>query len=573
VPDRWKRQTLLVWCVLLSMLVLAPVLRPGYILHLDMVFVPRQILLPWNLGIGGGLPRSVPQDAVVALLAGPIPGQVLQKAVLVAILVLAGLGAGRLAGGGRLAQCATASLYLWSAYLAARLLMGHWGLLWAYSLLPWVVLAARRARVTGQWQALAALCGLGALVPTGGIMLAVAGLPLGLGFGSRVVNRTRVLVVAAVVLLNAPWWLPALRNPVADVSDPFGLSVFGARADGPGGVLASVLAGGGVWNSQATLGSRTTWFAVLLSAVVVVLAGIGWRERLSSQRAESLWLAVLGIIGLTWAWLSGVAGEQGWAQSVVAGLPGGGLLRDGQKWTVSWVLLLAICAPSGLARLSTHADRALRVFLATALALLPLAALPDLAWGGFGRLRAVSYPQQWDGLRTHLLNSAQPGDVVSLPWAAFRRYAWNHDQVVLDPMPRFLTRTVVWNDRLPVTDRGRLVEVGGDDPRAALIGRAITAGRPLGPVLADLGVRWILLQQDQPQPGRSPDLTGTQPVWQAADLSLLEVTDPVRLRQPTDVLVVLVDLTALGVLMALGAASLRQRYRRRADGTVGGQVP
>ena len=75
-----------------------PALMPGYVLHVDMVFVPQQTLLPWNLGIGGGLPRSVPQDAVVSLIAGPIPGQVIQKVVLLASLVLAGVGAGRLAG-------------------------------------------------------------------------------------------------------------------------------------------------------------------------------------------------------------------------------------------------------------------------------------------------------------------------------------------------------------------------------------------------------------------------------------------------------------------------------------------
>lgn len=86
-----------------------------------MVFVPRQSLLPWMLGIGGGLPRSVPQDAIVALLAGPLPGQVLQKTVLLASLTLAGWGAGRLAGPGLTRQLPAASLYMWSD-VAARAL-------------------------------------------------------------------------------------------------------------------------------------------------------------------------------------------------------------------------------------------------------------------------------------------------------------------------------------------------------------------------------------------------------------------------------------------------------------------
>ncbi len=94
MPTAWKRHALLGWSCLLAGLILLPLLAPGYVLNLDMVFVPQQTLLPWNLGIGGGLPRSVPQDALVSILAGPVPGQVLQKAILVATLVLAGTGPG-----------------------------------------------------------------------------------------------------------------------------------------------------------------------------------------------------------------------------------------------------------------------------------------------------------------------------------------------------------------------------------------------------------------------------------------------------------------------------------------------
>jgi hypothetical protein len=542
-------------------LILLPMLAPGYVLHLDMVFVPQQTLLPWNLGIGGGLPRSVPQDALVSLLAGPLPGQILQKVMLAATLVLAGAGAGRLAGGPRLQQLAAASLYLWSAYLAGRLLMGHWGLLWAYALLPWALLAARSARESGRAWPTAFLCGAGALVPTGGMVLAIAALPIAVGPGSAVRVRSRVMAVAAVVLFNAPWWLAAVRSPVSEISDPLGLEVFGARADGAGGVLGSVLAGGGVWNAQATLGSRTTWFALFLTLTVVALALLGWRLRLQRHRPETIWITGLAVVGLIWAWLSGVAGEQGWAQAIVSGPPGGGLLRDGQKWTVFWVLLIAISAPAGMARLSRRAEPSLRVFLAAALAVLPLAALPDLAWGALGRLRPATYPSAWQELRTTVAERPLEGDVLSLPWAAFRRYEWNHSQVVLDPLPRQLTRTVVWNDRLPVTVEGRVVQVGGDDPRSTQVGRAIDSGIPLAPVLAELGIRWVVVQTDQPEASRAPDLAGIPVVWEAAGLQLREVSAPVRPRAVRDPVLVVVDVTALTVLVGMGVSIVVRRSR------------
>ena len=65
------------WVVLLSLLVTWPVLLPGFALSYDLVFTPRQDLLPGFLGLGGGLPRAVPQDAVVALIEVVVSGAIL----------------------------------------------------------------------------------------------------------------------------------------------------------------------------------------------------------------------------------------------------------------------------------------------------------------------------------------------------------------------------------------------------------------------------------------------------------------------------------------------------------------
>lgn len=562
MPDQLKRYLLPGWSVVLALIVLLPVLAPGYLLHLDMVFVPRQSLLPWMLGIGGGLPRSVPQDAIVALLAGPLPGQVLQKAVLLASLTLAGWGAGRLAGPGLTRQLPAASLYMWSAYVAARLLMGHWALLWAIGLLPWIVLAARRARERGQWLPVVVVSGAAALVPTGGLIAALTAVPLALGFSSRLRVGARIAVVGLLLLFNAPWWLPALRSASAGVSDPLGLVVFGARADGPGGVLASVLGGGGVWNAAATLPSRGTWFMLLGLLTVLALAAYGLPLMLRQARPEVLWLGVLGVLGVLWAWVSGVAADQGWAQQIVSALPGGGLLRDAQKWTVWWVLLLAICAPTGLRRLMARAEDVLRLFMAAALAILPIAMLPDLAAGAFGRLTPVSYPAAWDGLRQRLAEAPEPGDVISLPWSPFRRYAWNGSDVVLDPLPRYLTRTVVWDDDLPVTVEGRVVQVGGDDPRAHAVGQAIQSGRPLPDALAPLGIKWIVVQRDQPQASRTPDLRGAVRVWEQDRLELWRVEQAVTVVEPRDPVVVGVDVLAALMLIGCGVGWAVRRVPR-----------
>ncbi|MEV4188711.1 hypothetical protein AB0J28_45490, partial [Streptosporangium canum] len=112
--------------LLLALLALGPALGPGFVLRYDMVFVPDPPLtLP-----GEGFPRAVPSDLVVALLSRIAPDQMVQKAVLIGIFVLAASGAAALVPSRRLGpRLAAAAFYAWNAYLAQRLLLGQWALL------------------------------------------------------------------------------------------------------------------------------------------------------------------------------------------------------------------------------------------------------------------------------------------------------------------------------------------------------------------------------------------------------------------------------------------------------------
>ena len=79
MSERWRDRAVVVASAVLAAVVLGPALGPGYALVGDPVFVPDQVLLPWMAGLGGGLPRAVPQDAVLAVLTGPVPGWVWHK--------------------------------------------------------------------------------------------------------------------------------------------------------------------------------------------------------------------------------------------------------------------------------------------------------------------------------------------------------------------------------------------------------------------------------------------------------------------------------------------------------------
>ncbi len=196
--------------------IIVPLLRPGYVLSYDMVFVPRQPFTGAMFGLGGGVARAVPSDFVVALLARIAPGDVVEKVVLAAILLGAAYGVVRLLRDApTLARVAAASFYLWNAYVYERLVLGHWAVLLGYAALPWAVAGAlgvrqgrpRAVRHTALAVAVAAIGGYGS-----GVVVAAVAVLLVLwpepGRMRHALQRS-ALILGSVLVLNAPWLVPS----------------------------------------------------------------------------------------------------------------------------------------------------------------------------------------------------------------------------------------------------------------------------------------------------------------------------------------------------------------------------
>lgn len=561
------------WGVALAALMLGPALAPGFVLSYDMVFTPAQDLLPGSVGLGSGLPRAVPQDAVVALATTVIPAWLLQKAILVAIPVLTVTGMVRLLRGAPLLVALVAgTLAVWNPFVAERLVIGHWGLLLAVALAPWALALALDARrgVPGAAVRLVLVIAAGALTPSGAVLLLVLAVPPALLPGSALGRRGRVAVAVLAVAMSLPWTVPALLHPLAGSADPLGAEVFALRAEGPWGPVLTALGTGGIWNAEVVLASRGWWLAPVGALLIVALAAAGFgplRDLLG--RAVSTWWAVVAGMGLIAAVSSAVL-PRVWSTLVTA-TPGLGLFRDAQKLLAPLALLLAVAAALGIGRLAGRAaDRATANTIVVAGLLIPLALLPDLAFGASGRLVAVHYPSEVTEAREVIRADGRPGDVVVLPWTAFRRYEFNGGRTVLDPAPRWLPRTSVVDDALVVARGSDLLVVSGDDPRAARV-RDLIESAPtsdsLAEGLASLGIAWVLVQTDQP--GAVPAAVQEFPsAWVGPTLELREVPAPVVVTQIpawTAVIVVGVDLAVVAVVMALVVIVIRRGYRRQRD--------
>jgi hypothetical protein len=479
----------------LALLMVAPLISPGYLLFRDAVSTPRSYLSDSALGLMSA-PRATPQDFAVALASHAIDGGIVVKALLVAGLWLAGWGASRLvalvvpeAGAG--GQFVAITLAIWNPYVGERLLQGHWSLLLGYGCLPWVAttMLTLRSRSTGLF-GLAFWIALAGLTPTGLILAATVGLVcVGVPGAGRPRWLCAVAVLAGAVVAALPWLTAAalglssadgIWTPTPDVA------AFAARAEPGLGTLGSLASLGGIWNSEAVPASRATLFAVVSAGVLLGVVAIGLPTVV--RRRAALPLVVLAAASVLIP--AALATGPGLAvlHAVVEAAPGLGLLRDGQKW-------VALAMP-GYVLAGAGTVWALRRWLRPPVAALVCCAallfcLPDLAWGVAGKVESVHYPTDWPTVAA--LINRDPESVAVFPADTMRRFAWSGAAPVLDPLPRWVRANVLTTGDLNISG----VTVPGEGNRAHQVQRLLLAGADPN-AIRRAGVGWLVIEAGTP---------------------------------------------------------------------------
>ncbi|MGX1597538.1 hypothetical protein ACWIDS_10810 [Dietzia maris] len=535
-------------------LLLAGVARTGFPLLRDWVATPAPPLSDAALGLGESAARAVPQDVAVVwatralqavgLPVWPLTG-VLTAVFCIWLAVAAGALVRRVLPGDAAAGLSGLWLRLpavvgavWNPFVVERLLQGHWSVLaGTAAVMSMPVLLASSGALGGApggapgrrgvAAACAALAAAG-LTPTGWVLAVVAAAVSlfsgGAGGGDRAGDSAgpaarpgrrvcaALALVATAVVTALPWLLATALAPAGTGTAPTagtGVSAFAARAEPGIGTLGSVVALGGIWNSEAVPPSRATWWSavalVLLLVVWAVAARGVWRARRDPVVRATVPLAV-GI----WLLVAAAATGPGLAalDAVVAAVPGAGLLRDTQKFVAlalpATVLALAFAARELAGRLRPAGAG----LLLTAVA---VAAVPDAPRALWDQLRPVTYGQDWEQVAR--IVDGRPGDLLVLPAGSFRSTPlWAGGAAVLDPAPRLLdTRVLVPGDLVVGGAAGDdAAAVPGEGDRARRATEALLRGDDPS-VLAGLGVRWVLDERTSAGPrGRAAQtLAGT----------------------------------------------------------------
>jgi hypothetical protein len=483
----------------LALLVVGPLLAPGYLLLRDAVSTPRSFLSDTALGLTSA-PRATPQDFAVALASHLVDGGVVVKTLLVLGLWLAGWGAARLVAvalpcAGASGQFVGTTVAIWNPYVAERLLQGHWSLLVGYGCLPWVAAAMLTLRTTAASRlvfcGLAFWIALAGLTPTGLLLAATVALVCAVAPGTGRPRRWCAAAALGAALAAALPWLTASAMGSSltahTAANRLGVEAFAPRAEPGLGTLASLASLGGIWNGDAVPGSRTTLFAVFSAVVLLGVVAAGLPTVIRRPAAVPLLVLAAASVLVPAALATGPGLQL--LSAVVDTVPGFGVLRDGQKWVALAVPGYALAGAGavvtlrGWLRLSGTAAPALVCCLAL------LVALPDLAWGVLGRVAPVRYPHGWTAVAAAI--DAQPGAVAVLPAGTMRLFSWSGPAPVLDPLPRWVRADVLSTGDLVISG----TTIAGEGAHARAVQQLLLSG-PEPAALTAAGVGWLVVESD-----------------------------------------------------------------------------
>ena len=484
----------------MALLVVGPLLKPGYLLLRDAVSTPRSYLSDTALGLTSA-PRATPQDFAVALASHLVDGGVVVKALLVVGLWLAGWGAARLVatalpGAGAAGQFVAITLAIWNPYVAERLLQGHWSLLVGYGCLPWVATAMLEQRSSdgasrpGGLFGLIFWFGLAGLTPTGLLLAATVALVCVAAPGA---GRPRWLCAAvtlgAALVAALPWLTASVMGSSLTshtAANALGVNAFAPRAEPRLGTLLSLASLGGIWNGEAVPASRTTLFAVSSALVLlgVVVAGLPAVAR----RPAVVPLLVLAATSVLVPAALATGPGLHVLRAVVDAAPGFGVLRDGQKWVALAMPGYAVAGAGTVLTLRHWLRPAVTALVCCAALLL---SLPDLAWGVAGKVEPVHYPTDWASVAAEI--NRDPAAVAVLPADTMRRFAWSGPAPVLDPLPRWVRADVLTTGNLNISG----TTVPGEGNRAHQVQRLLLAGAD--PVtIRRAGMGWLVVEAGTP---------------------------------------------------------------------------
>lgn len=524
----------------MSLPVMLPLLMPGYILTLDLVFTPH---ISWPTELS----NTWVFQALLHIVNVVVPSEVIEKLLLLTVLVLSGVGAHKLVK--HLAVHGNKNFLVWGAYFAgifymlnpfiySRFMAGQYLVLLGYAMTPFFVVALMRLIKTPSWRTAAITAAWAAVIiavslhHVGVLLLVVVafGLAALWRYRQQVAHIKKVVmlsaaVVASLLLIHSYWLVPTLLGGTnisqATASfDQVQYNAFATNDQGGLGAIGNVLRLQGFWadaQQMYVLPQQQVPAWGLVVAMLWIVVGIGAIRMWRKNRNLAIMFITIALLAILVAATPIIAYFAG----IVPFISG---YREPQKFVALLVLVYAVFASAGVAglvqRVYNSKLRAAASASAAALLVLPVACMPTMLWGFNGQLTPRDYPADWYAMNDQL-NTLQATKMLFLPWHEYMNFGFS-GRVIANPAAKFFdTQTVVGdnpeykniNPTVPNMTNRRIeqeVLMGGDHTTR------------LGERLTSFGFSHVLLAKEY-------DYKDYAYLDKQADLRLVRDTDNLRL--------------------------------------------
>ena len=518
---------------LLSLAILGPLLLPGYILTLDMVFTPNTDFTPELYGLKENISAGAPLFLSLQLVNKLVPTWLLQKVILFLIFFLAGLGAYRLFPLKGIGSIFAGLLYTLNPFTYTRFLAGHWMLLAAYALTPFAIKAFIDLLGGGGTRSIIKVVIFSTLVG----LLQVHGLFLLLlayfiisviklvrerRDSARLLQLSKLIVVTAgaFLVVNLYWLVPVLtmKDILASQINQADLLVFAPESTSTFRVMPAIASMHGFWRGGYVYAKDILpfWWVFFVFILYLVIYGfvcnyrskeVSWGTTPSGQppsRDNVGWLVVsFGLIGVVSFLLAvGAASEISkptfvWLWEHVFFFRG---FRDSQKFVALLCLTYAYLGGLGVNEFAQMMREQSRKLLRLINAVLIVVAISSpmvgcvTMFGFYGQLRTIDYPEEWYEVNKYLNQDSDDFNVLVLPWHQYIDYSWlaNNDKRLGNPAQRFFNKPVISGDNVEVDG----IYSQSTNPISKYVEFLLERGDEtdnFGELLAPLNVKYVLL--------------------------------------------------------------------------------
>ncbi len=500
-----------------ALAILLPLLGPGYIFSLDMVFPPI-ITIPTEIT------NTYVFYSFLHVLNIVLPSWFIQKVVLFAVFFGAGIGAYRLSRdtqglyktqGWITAYYFAGLLYAINPFTYTRLMAGQYEVLLGYALLPFLLRTAllffdhptiHKTIRLGLWLLAISIVS----IHTFGIALIILALTAGV-FCWR--HRRRITLLkrgaaylaaagAGIAILSSYWVLPLVQGQgkVALTISDFNVSDQVAFQTVPGelGLPWNVLAMQGFWGDTHSLYALPQdaygwWWLPLILAVCIISIGIGWswrRQRLLAAVFSSI--LVVGVVLSTGTADTLFAPINSWFTNHIALFKG---YREPQKFVMLIVLAYVYFGSAGMLWITRWLSRHKLQHYALVGLLVPIAVTPLLFWGANGQLQSRQYPSDWYALNNYLRqNTPQSSKTLFLPWHLYMPYGFS-ERVIASPAPKFFGSSILSSNDPEIKDATGYATTPDVSAVTSVLADAITSPQFVSRLRA-LSVRYIIVAKD-----------------------------------------------------------------------------